>query len=224
MPIPGRSPVTTIQPPRTPAKRKRGQVSTMTPTRLGGVASAILQGDSIKAACHSALVPEPTYTTWRQRGEAAIVQARTDMGEDDVEGRIWTWLETGGGFGTCDHRQWYWTAPTPRWWPTTLTDRWTHVVFVMVIAYARARAEQVYRASVTRAAQGDPARGLAPDWKAAQFMLTHSFGWRDSSRIEVTGADGGPVEMQASQEQVLGALAALAQKQRTLRIEEAEGS
>ncbi|QZD98936.1 terminase small subunit [Microbacterium phage Honeyfin] len=214
--------MTTIQPPRTPAKRKRGQVSTMTPTRLGGVASAILQGDSIKAACHSALVPEPTYTTWRQRGEAAIIQARTEMDEDDVEGRVWAWIEDGGGFGMCDPRAWYWEAPTPRWWPRTLTDRWTHVVFVMVIAYARARAEQVYRATVTRAAQGTG--GQPADWKAAQFMLTHSFGWRDASRVEVTGADGGPIEMQANQEQVLAALAALAQKRRTLQIAEGEQS
>lgn len=210
--------MSTIQPPRTPAKRKRGQVSTMTPTRLGGVASAILQGDSIKAACHSALVPEPTYTTWRQRGEAAIVQARAEMNEDDVEGRIWAWIEQGGGFGVCDAKQWYWEAPAPSWWPKSLAERWTHVVFVMVIAYARARAEQVYRAAVTRAAQGSG--GQPPDWKAAQFMLTHSFGWRDASRVEVTGADGGPIEVQAGEDQVIAALAALARKERTLQIEE----
>lgn len=214
--------MTTIQPPRTPAKRRTGRQSTMTPTRLGGVASAILQGDTIKASCHSALVPEPTYKTWMQRGEAAIVQARAEMDEDDVEGRLWAWIEEGGGFGTCDRTQWYWTASTPRWWPKSLAERWMCVLLVIVVSYARARAEQVYRSSVTRAAQGDPRNGIAPDWKAAQFMLTHSFGWRDASRIEVTGADGGPIEMQASQEQVLGALAALAQKQRTLRLAEAE--
>jgi hypothetical protein len=192
----------------------------MTPTRLGGVASAILQGDSIKASCHSTLVPEPTYRTWVQRGEAAIVQARTLLDTDDVEGRVWTWVEDGGGFGTCDARAWYWTAPTPRWWPRDLKERWAHVVFVMVIAYARARSEQVYRASVTKAAQGDPRNGVAPDWKAAQFMLTHSFGWRDSSRLELTGADGGAIELSASQDQVLTALAALAQKRRTLQLDE----
>jgi hypothetical protein len=90
----------------------------------------------------------------------------------------------------------------------------------MVIAYARARSEQVYRASVTKAAQGDPRNGVAPDWKAAQFMLTHSFGWRDSSRLELTGADGGAIELSASQDQVLTALAALAQKRRTLQLDE----
>lgn len=213
--------MTTIQPPRVTGRRKQARPSTMTPTRLGGVCSAILQGDSIKAACHSALVPEPTYVTWRQRGEAAIVQARTEMDEDDVEGRIWAWIEEGGGFGTCDHRQWYWTAPAPRWWPTPLKDRWLNALIVMVVAYARARSEQVYRAAVTKAAQGG--QGVAPDWKAAQFMLTHSFGWRDSSRIELTGADGGAIEMQASQEQVLNALAALAAKRRTLQVAEADG-
>ncbi|QGJ95221.1 terminase small subunit [Microbacterium phage Jayden] len=212
--------MTTIQPPRTPAKRKRGGVSTMSPTRLGGVASAIIQGDSITAACASALVPPTTYQTWMQRGEAAIIQARTELDEPDIEGRMWAWIEEGGGFGVCDARQWYWTSKPPTWWPKTLTDRWTHVVFVVVIAYARARAEQVYRATVTRAAQGSA--GQPADWQAAKFMLTHSFGWRDASRVEVTGADGGPLEVQANQEQVLAALAALAQKRRTLQIAESD--
>lgn len=213
--------MSTIQPPRVPTKRKRGGVSTLTPTRLGGVATAILQGDSIKAACSSALVPNSTYNTWIQRGEQAIVQARVILDDDDIEGRMWNWIEEGGGFGTCDPRSWYWTAPKPRWWPTALADRWTVVVFVVVIAYARARAEQVYRATVTRAAAGS--NGMPPDWKAAQFMLTHSFGWRDASRIEVTGADGGPIQMQAGEESVIAALEALATKRRTLQIEERDG-
>lgn len=213
--------MTTIQPPRIPAKRKRGQVSTLTPTRLGGVASAIIQGDSIKAACTSALVPPTTYQTWTQRGEAAIVEARVLLDDDDVEGRLWAWIEEGGGFGTCDSRQWYWTATAPRWWPRALIERWMHVVFVVVVAYARARAEQVYRAVVTRAAQGGG--GQPADWKAAQFMLTHSFGWRDASRIEVTGADGGPIEMQAGEERILAALASLAAKRQVLRVEESRG-
>lgn len=210
----------TLQPPKVPAKRKTGRQSTMTPTRLGNVCSAILQGDSIKASCHSALVPEPTYIMWRRRGEAAIVQARTELDDEDIEGRIWAWVEDGGGFGTCDPRQWYWTAKPPRWWPKTLTDRWLHALLVMVVAYARARAEQVYRAAITRAAQGSG--GQPPDWKAAQFMLTHSFGWQSADRLELTGANGGAIEMQAGEDQVLAALAALAAKRRTLQIEEAD--
>jgi len=86
----------------------------------------------------------------------------------------------------------------------------------MVVYYARARSEQVYRASVTRAAQGDPRNGIQPDWQAAKFMLTHSFGWVDASRIELTGANGGPIETQVSEEAVLATLAALAQRQRAL--------
>lgn len=209
--------MTTIQPPRVTGRRKQARPSTMTPQRLGGITSAILQGDSIKASCHSALVPEATYTSWKQRGEATIIQARTLLEDDDIEGRIWGWIEQGGGFSTCDHRAWYWTAKPPRWWPKELTERWPISLLVMVVSYARARSEQVYRASITRAAQG--VAGQPPDWKAAQFMLTHSFGWRDASRIEVTGADGGAIEMTSSQDQVLSALAALAAKRRTLQIE-----
>ena len=153
-----------------------------------------------------------------QRGEAAIIQARVHLEDDDIEGRIWQWIDTLGGFGTCDHRAPYWTANAPRWWPTDLADRWAMVVFVVVVSYARARSEQVYRAAITKAAQGSP--GSPPDWKAAQFMLTHSFGWRSAERIELTGANGGPIDMQAGQESVLAALEALAAKRRTIQVEE----
>jgi len=142
--------------------------------------------------------------------------ARQVMDEDDVEGRVWSWIEEGGGFGTCDAKQWYWSATPPRWWPSALRAQWTATVFAMVVYYARARSEQVYRASVTRAAQGDPRNGIQPDWQAAKFMLTHSFGWVDASRIELTGANGGPIETQVSEEAVLATLAALAQRQRAL--------
>jgi hypothetical protein len=161
-------------------------------------------------------VPTTTYKRWRQDGEGAINAARSLMDEEDVEGRIWEWVLEGGGFGTCDEKQWYWTAKAPRWWPRDLTGQWTKVVLVVVVYYARARAEQVYRASVTRAAQGDPRNGIAPDWKAAQFMLTHSFGWQDASRLELTGAGGAPLELQSNAETVLATLAALAQRQRAI--------
>lgn len=190
----------------------------MTPTRLGAVASALIQGDSIKAACHSALVPETTYKRWMTRGEAAIIEARAELDDPDIEGRLWEWIESLGGFGSCDARAPYWTTPPPRWWPRSLHDQWLMTVFVVVVSYARARSEQVYRATITRAAQGGA--GQPPDWKAAQFMLTHSFGWRSAERLEVTGADGGPIDMQAGEAQVLAALAALAEKRRTITVQE----
>lgn len=213
--------MTDIKPPRVPASRKRGRPSTLTPTRLGSVASSILQGDSIKAACHASLVPEPTYKSWMQRGEAAIVQARVDLEEDDVEGMIWTWVEDLGGFKTCDPSQPYWSAKPPTWWPRPLHDRWANVVFVIVIAYARARAEQVYRQVVTKAAAGSA--GQPPDWKAAQFMLTHSFGWRDATRVELTGADGGAIQVIDGETEALAALRALAERRKIIDAEVVDG-
>lgn len=204
------------QAPKIPAKRGRGTPSTLSPARLGTICLSILQGDTVKASCATALVPEPTYYRWRQVGERAVNEARGLLGEEDIEGAIWEWLEEGGGLGTAGPDSWYWKADAPDWWPEPLLANWLHAVFVIVVIWARGRSEQIYRATITKAAQGDPRMGIAPDWKAAQFMLTHSFGWRSSERIEVTGADGGPIDMQASEDQVLAALAALARKQREI--------
>lgn len=203
-------------PPRVPANRRRGQQPTLTPARLGGVASAILQGDTIKAACASALVPAPTYQSWIANGEKAINDARNILEEQDIEGLIWEWIHDGGGFGTASPTEWYWTAEMPSWWPSTLDNRWSNALFVMVIYWARGKAEQIYRSSITKAAQGNPAQGIDPDWKAAQFMLTHSFHWRSAERLEITGANGGAIETKANEEQVLNMLAMLAERRKTI--------
>lgn len=203
-------------PARVPAKRRRGQQPTYTPARLGGVASALLQGDTVKAACASAAVPPTTYVYWMQRGELTLNEAREALDDDDIEGQIWEWVNAGGGFGTADRTQWYWTSDPPEWWPDILESRWTYALFAVVALWARGKAEQIYRTSITRAAQGDPARGIVADWRAAQFMLTHSFGWRSADRIEVTGKDGGPIETVASEDQVLSALEKLAQRRQAM--------
>ena len=207
------------RPVRVPAKRRRGKQPTYTPARLGGVASAILQGDSIAAACAGAGVLNTTYAYWKQRGEAALNEARESFGIEDAEGEIWEWVVEGGGFGTADRTQWYWTAPHPDWWPESSAHTWMYALFAVVILWARGRAEQFYRMSITRAAQGDPSRGVVADWRAAQFMLTHSFGWRSAERLEVTGRDGGPIEMQVGEEQVLTALERLARRHEAMTVE-----
>lgn len=211
-----------VEIPRVPEYRRRGRQSTMTPNRLGGVAMGILQGDTINASCRASGVPAQTYFSWVRRGEEAINEARTLLEDEDVEGEIWGWLEDGGGPKTCDPKQWYWSADPPEWWPEPLSERWLNAVFVIVSFYARGRAEQIYRTSITRAAQGDPARGIQADWRAAQFMLTHSFGWRNTERIELTGENGGPVEMETDREAVLASLAALAAKRKELGVDSDE--
>lgn len=193
-----------------PAKLKRGRVPTLTPARLGGIASALLLGDTVKAACATAVVPATTFANWMQRGQLALENARAELETDDIEGLFFEWIEEQGGFGTCDSKQRYWTADPAEWWPESMANRWLHCVFVVVVTWARGRAEQMYRNSITRAANGTG--NVPPDWRAAQFMLTHSFGWQSADKIEVSGQ----VEMKVSEDQVLGALAALAQKRKAL--------
>lgn len=203
---------------RTPAKRRRGGQPTHSPERFGGVASALLLGDSVEAACASSLVPSPTYQYWRQRGEAALNLAR-EAGTDDIENVIWDWIHEGGGFGNADGSQWYWHAEEPEWWPLDDDRMWPYVLFTIVTTWARGKAEQIYRTSITRAANGDPSRGIPADWRAAQFMLTHSFGWRNSERLEVTGKDGGPIETTGGEDRVLELLDKLANKAKVIDVE-----
>lgn len=202
--------------PRIPAKRRRGQQPTLTPERLGGVASALLLGDTVKAACASAVVPQPTFHVWIRRGQEALERARIELDTEDIEGVLADWINQQGGFGSADRTQRYWKSNPPEWWPADLEDRWLHCIFVIVVTWARGRAEQIYRTSITKAAQGDANAGIPADWRAAQFMLTHSFGWQSAERLEVTGADGGAIEVQASEDQVLAALAALAHKRKAI--------
>lgn len=196
--------------PKIPAKRGQGRVPTLTPARLGGVASALLLGDTVKAACATALVPQPTFTNWMQRGQLALDNARSELETDDIEGLFFDWIEEHGGFGTGDAKQWYWTSDPADWWPESLANRWLHCVFVIVVTWARGRAEQMYRTSITKAANGT--NGQPADWRAAQFMLTHSFGWQSADKIEVSGQ----VDVNVSQDQVLTALAVLAEKRKVI--------
>lgn len=193
-----------------PAQRGRGRVPTLTPSRLGGIASAMLLGDTVKAACATALVPQTTFANWVQRGQLALENARTELETDDIEGMFFEWIEEQGGFGTGDAKQGYWTADPADWWPESMANRWIHCVFVVVVTWARGRAEQMYRTSITKAANGSG--GQPADWRAAQFMLTHSFGWQSADKIEVSGQ----VEVKVSEDQVLSALAVLAQKRKVI--------
>lgn len=203
-----------------PGKKGPGQQPTYSPRRLGGIATSLVQGDTVRAACAGALVPQTTYQSWIKQGHLAIETARAELEVVDLEGLIAEWLDDGGGLGLGEPHQWYWTADPPEWWPESLVDKWTHVVFAVVVSWARGRAEQVYRASITKAAQGTG--GTPGDWRAAQFMLTHSFGWQNSERLELTGANGGPVQISESKDQALGVLTELARRDKMKRQEIAE--
>lgn len=196
--------------PRVTKHTSRGRVSTLTPVRLGGVASALLLGDTVKAACASAIVPQQTFMRWMQQGTAALENARSELETDDIEGMFAEWIEEQGGFGTADKTQKYWTAPQAEWWPEELSKQWLHAVFAVVVTWARGRAEQMYRTSITRAANGSG--GVQPDWRAAQFMLTHSFGWQSADKIEVSGS----LDVNVTDDQVLTALAVLAKKRKSI--------
>lgn len=196
---------------RIPATKPPQRLSTMTPIRLGTIVQSVLAGDTIRAACGSAAVAEPTYKTWMQRGAAAINQARALTEEDDMEGAIWQHLLDNGGHQNGSPTATYWTADPPEWWPKDLTTRWLHVILVVLVYWARGQAERVYRQVVTSAATGG-------DWKAAEFMLTHSFGWSKMERLEVTGADGGAIQVQGDEEATLAALVLLADRRKAIEL------
>jgi len=202
-------PKTTSPAPRVPTKRLPHAPSTMTPKRLSTIITSVLAGDTLRASCGAAGVPVPTYSRWLQLGNAAINEARTLTGEDDIEGAIWYVIDELGGPDNGKADAPYWTEPPPPWWPKSLELRWLNCVLVMIVYWARSRSEQMYRQTVTRAAtQGD--------WKAAEFMLTHSFGWSKTERVEVTGADGGPVQVQGDEDATLAALALLAERRKAI--------
>lgn len=203
----GKSDIPTVKAPieRVPEKPRKGMPSTMTPRRLGGVVSAILAGDTVKAACASVAVAQTTHQMWMQRGNAAINEARSLTGEDDMEGALWAWIEENGGPQNGSPKAPIWTAEHPEWWPQTQVRVWRHAVYVVMVYWARGQAERIYRQTVTNAA-------TSGDWKAAEFMLTHSFGWSKQDKLEVTGDNGGPVQVEGSEDRALAALAALVER------------
>lgn len=181
----------------------------MSPERLGTIVQSVLAGDTIRAACGSAAVAVPTYARWSQQGAAAINQARALTGEDDIEGALWQHIADNGGHMQGSPTAKYWTAGPPSWWPKELADRWLHSILVILVYWARGQAERIYRQAVTTAATGG-------DWRAAEFMLTHSFGWSKTEHLEVTGAGGGPVQVQGDEEATLAALALLAERRKAI--------
>jgi hypothetical protein len=194
--------------PRVPAKRPPKPVANMSPKRLGTIVASILVGDTLRAACGAAAVPVPTYHRWAQQGAAAINQARTLTGEDDMEGAIWQVLEDHGVDPQRIPSATYWSAPPPDWWPKALADRWLHSILVILVYWARGQSEQVYRQVITRAATGG-------DWKAAEFMLTHSFGWSKTDVLELTGVGGEPL-VAGNEDTALAALALLADRRKAI--------
>lgn len=195
--------------PRVPAKKPPQAPSTMTPHRLGTIIQSVLAGDTIRAACGAAAVAVTTYQRWMQQGAAAINQARALTSEDDMEGAVWQVILDHGGHQNGAPQATYWAAAPPKWWPKPLHDRWIHVMLVVLVYWARGQAERVYRQAITTAATGG-------DWKAAEFMLTHSFGWSKTEHLEVTGAGGGPVLVQGDEESTLAALALLADRRKAI--------
>lgn len=204
-----RIPTATPPTPRIPAKKPPVGVSTMTTKRLATLVQSMLQGDTIRAACGAAAVSIPTYQRWAAQGAEALNRARALTGEDDMEGAVWWVIEAHGGPQNGSEKAGYWTAPPPDWWPTELASRWLHVILVMLVYWARGQSERVYRQVITTAATGG-------DWKAAEFMLTHSFGWSKTERVEHTGADGGPIQVQGDEDAALAALALLAERRRAI--------
>jgi len=101
------------------------------------------------------------------QGATAINQARAFTGEDDMEGALWQVIEDRGGHQSGSATAAYWIAPPPTWWLKALADRWLSVILLILVYCARGKSERVYRQVVTKAATGG-------DWKAAEFMLTHS--------------------------------------------------
>ena len=163
----------------------------------------------MKAACGSAVVALPTFNRWCAQGATAINQARALTGEDDMEGALWQFIIDNGGHQNAVSTAKYWTADPPNWWPKSLVDKWLCVILVILVYWARGQSERVYRQVVTSAATGG-------DWKAAEFMLTHSYGWSKMERLEVIGADGGPVQVQGDEEATLGVLALLAERRKAI--------
>lgn len=101
--------------------------------------------------------------------------------------------------------------------------------FLAALEKAEAEAEAYDLALIRNAARGekDPATGeytVKPQWQAAAWRLERKnperWGRRDATKVELTGADGGPVEMNVTlgvdDTAIMGLALSLAARQREL--------
>lgn len=166
-----------------------GRPSAITPTRIGRVLRNVAIGNYFKTACQAAAIPPGTATNWRQNGEQELERIRPAHPDAEVE--VMGWLEE---HGTPENLETY--DATAAWWgripPWITHDRWLHVVFSVLLTHARARAEAAHVRNIRTAAQ--------QDWRASAWFLERTrpqeFGRID--RVEHTGAEGGPVQVEES--------------------------
>jgi hypothetical protein len=164
-----------------------GRPSAINPVRLGRVLRNMAIGNYFKTSCQAAAIPVMTATRWRQEGEQELERIRPTL--PDVEIHVMAWLEEHGAPSTLEtydaNATWWGTIP-----PWCRHDRWLHVVFAVLLTHARARAEAAHVRNVRRAAE--------QDWRASAWFLERTrpqeFGRID--RVEHSGAEGGPVQVE----------------------------
>lgn len=169
---------------------KRGRPSAINPARMCAIINAVKDGNYFKHAAASAGVSPITARSWASRGEAAIVAVRETNPEIDAELADWllVWPETISDSNPM------WDAPAMKPFDANV---WAFVIFSILLEKASGQA-------VARAISEIRAAGQK-SWQAHAWWLerTHADLFGRQQKIEHTGSDGGPMQVQLSPEALL---------------------
>ena len=168
-----------------------GQLS-IKPHRLVRLLGAVAGGNYIKTSCAYAGVPFTTYRNWINHGEQEIERIRT-LGHDpeDILAQFFD-----------RYPRMRYNPQDPQWQAMIkakppapfYATKWLCVVLVALLEKAEAAAELEAVANVKLAGQNS--------WQASMTYLERKYpdrwGRRDPHRVEITGAGGGPVQVESS--------------------------
>lgn len=199
--------------PQARSTRSTGGQLTIKPHRIVRLLGAVAGGNYIKTSCAYAGVPFTTYRNWVNHGEQEIERVRA-LGHDpeDILAVFFDRFPR-MRYNSADPQ---WQALVKAKPPAPFyATKWWCVVLVALLEKAEAAAELEAVANVKLAGQNS--------WQASMTYLERKYpdrwGRRDPHRIEVTGAGGGPVQVEqgVSVEALESALLALAAKQQRMQ-------
>jgi hypothetical protein len=169
------------------AKKPHGGQLTITPSKMSRCLQALAAGNYRKTAAAYAGISPNTLRNWEALGIQAVEEAR--MAGHDPDQLLELWFD--------EQRIEYsakapiFTAPGPPELAPTV-DTWRCVLFAALLERAEAQAEVRAVTNVVEAG--------ANQWQASMTYLERRYpdrwGRRERQSVEVTGAHGGPVQLQ----------------------------
>lgn len=176
--------------------RKRGNQPKLSPARVAKLVHYVEKGNYFKTAAEASGIHETTAMRWRNRGEAELVRLRE--GNPEIDEDVAEWLEVFPDNFYADNP--LWDAPVPL---DFNPEEWHYVLFVHALTRAKSKAEAKAIEEIRMAGQ--------KNWQAHAWWLerTRPAMFARQQKIEHTGSDGGPMQVQLSPEALLQRLAEL---------------